>query len=595
MKADGSTATDPTPHLAVRRAIRSQSPGAVGWRTPALIAIAGVLTLSLRGVFEIGSRPTSNVPDAEAFIFEPSATSPLLIFGATLWMLARRSNWIAHSLGAQPMRAAGALALVAGTGLAFWSWAVAVPDFLLPALSCLMIGSSLWLGGIAMLRVVWLPAVFLLFAYPLPVAFVNHVVYPLQLLAARVATEVLQLAGQSVLMYGDRIAFRNVVFHVIESCSGLRGTMTIFMSAVLYVELFHKSRLRSILIVAASPLIGLFINQVRVLTIVLNPYASIASVHMAQGLLMIVVAVLMLALLDSILDRVLPTPSPRPVRRPTTQPLPSGRLVVLAGLSVALLAGSFFVERPSAKRLSVPLSRLPAELEGKRAKGLSVDRQFLGSTTFRQWVHRRYGEGMSAVEVFIAADDGRDGGVGFLSPKILVLDTAWDVAEQGWTTLADGREIRWLDLRSSGSRKLAWHWTVGVESPAVEFLRGITALDRSRWARERPAVVVRLATPLPLVGGPQARLDAEARLVAMHTAVTTSLGEISPDLFSNLLDSRDPLDAVVRVASERLPSIARTRALPAESDPRGAHLLGSWRCDILGRARKRDRGGFPPV
>lgn len=593
MRADGSTATDPA-RLPEARATRSRAPGAVGWRAPALIAIGAVVALSLRGIFAIGSRSTSNVPDAEAFIFEPSATSPVLIFAATLWMLARRSHWLADSLGAPPKRAAGALALAMSAALAFWSWAVAVPDFLLPALTFLMIGAGLWLGGMAMLRVVWLPAVFVLFAYPLPVAFVNHMVYPLQLLAAKITTAVLQLAGQSVLMHGDRLAFRSVVFQVIESCSGLRGTVTIFMSAVLYVELFHRSRLRSALIVAASPLIGLFINQVRVLTIVLNPYASIASVHMAQGLLMIVIAVLMLALLDSILGRILPAPQRRPVRRrPDARPLPPGRLVALGGFALALLAGSLFVEPWSAKeRLSVPLSRLPAELAGMRANGLSIDKQFLGSTTFRQWVHRRYGEGAAAVEVFLAADDGRDGGLGLLSPKTAVLDTGWDIEAQGRTALADGREVHWLELRSSGTRKLAWHWTVGVGSPAEEFLRGVTAMDRSRWSREQPAVVIRLATSLPFEGGAQARLEAENRLARMHEAVTITLGQIRPDLFGSPTGSSGSLEEAVGAFSDRLPAIVRATTNGAvKLDPDRVDLLATRWCDIFRRTRERDRDG----
>src|SRR5690606_22529576 len=258
----------------------------------------------------VGAAARSGAPEAEAFMFEPSASSPTLVFAATLWMLARRWHWLRASLGAPPRRLLGSAALAASGALAAWAWAVAVPAFLLPSLSFLLVGAGLWLGGTAALRVLWLPALFILFAYPMPVAIVNHVVYPLQLAVAKTTSWILGLGGSEVLTEGDRLAFRGVVFQVIESCSGLRGTETILMSSVLYVELFHQTRLRSALIVAGAPVIGLLANQVRVLTIVLNPYSQIAAVHTAQGLVMIVLAVLMLAVWDALLGRILPAPGP---------------------------------------------------------------------------------------------------------------------------------------------------------------------------------------------------------------------------------------------------------------------------------------------
>jgi exosortase len=172
---------------------------------------------------------------------------------------------------------------------------------------------------------VLLPAVFLLLATPVPGVLLNAVLYPIQLATVKTTTWLLNTFWLGpVLSSGDRIFRDGAVFEVIESCSGVRTVETILMAAFLYHDLFFRSRLQSTLIIAMAPLIGLIANQIRVVAIVLNPYSKFAAVHSAQGLVMIVAAVLMLAALDAALTKFLP-PVPRRRRRRTPQVLPLPR------------------------------------------------------------------------------------------------------------------------------------------------------------------------------------------------------------------------------------------------------------------------------
>lgn len=522
-----STAEPTAPPSAAAPAASRATPraGALGWRGPVLLAIAACAAFAYRGVFAIGE-PTPNMPDAEAFFFEPTASSPTLVFAAFAWMLFRRAHRIRASLGAPPRRVLGALALAAGLALAAWACWVATPSFLLPSLSATLIGAALWLGGTTALRAVWLPALFVLFAFPLPTVLVNQIVYPLQLGVAEAAAWLMNAVGMTAHVAGDRVAFRGAIFQVIESCSGLRGTATIVMSAVLYVELFHRSRLRSALIVAASPVIALLSNQVRVLTIMLNPYSSIAAVHTAQGLAMIVIAVFSLSLVDALLGRLLPDPGPRPrVRLPRREPLRPAALVPLAAVALALLAATVLV-RPwtPPPRTGRPLSTLPVAIDGIQATSLKLDRDFMGSTQFTEWVHRRYGEGERALELFAGADDRNTGAVRLLSPKTGVLESGWTVVEQGRVQLASGREADWFELRVGPRRKLAWRWHLGVGSRAEELARGVFATERSPLRRPGRAVVVRVATPLG--DGQTARAAAEQRLADLAAQVEAELAAI---------------------------------------------------------------------
>jgi exosortase/archaeosortase family protein len=342
-----------------------------------------------------------------------------------------------------------------------------------------------------------LPALFVLFAYPLPLVLVNQIIYPLQLAVTAAAAGMLDLLGFQVAHAGDRVAFNGALFQVIETCSGLRGTATIVMASVLYVELFHESRLRSALIVAGAPVIGLVTNQIRVLTIMFNPYSQIAAVHSAQGLVMIVVAVLLLAVWDSLLGRLLPSPTPRAPRRlPPRTSLPLLRLAVLAGVTLALAAASLVVEPWTTPRPRVqPLSSIQVRDLGA-VESLPIDKQFLGSTAFSEWVHRAYGEGDERVSLFLGGDDRSSGGLRMLSHKTAVLESAWEVEGHGRTRLASGREVEWLELRSGSRRQLVWRWHEGTAGRAEETLRALLATERSPLRSDGRAVVVRLSTPL---------------------------------------------------------------------------------------------------
>jgi hypothetical protein len=274
--------------------------------------------------------------------------------------------------------------------------------------------------------------------------------------------------------------------------------------------------------------IGLLANQARVLTIVLNPYSDIAAVHTAQGLAMIVLAVLMLAAWDALLGRLLPAPGPRhKVRMPARRPLSPLQIAGLGAAALVLLLGSLEIRpwtqpRPPGR----PLSTLPTQMNGEVAEGQRLDKQFMGSTAFSEWVYRRFGKGERAVEVFAGADDRSTGGLRILSPKTAVLESGWSVEDRGVERLDSGREVESFELHSEGKRVLAWRWTEGVASPAEELVRALLFVERSPLRRPGRAVVVRVSTPLGY--GPGARDEAEARLARTADRIETSLEEILP-------------------------------------------------------------------
>mgnify|MGYP002883614574 CR=1 FL=1 len=124
-------------------------------------------------------------------------------------------------------------ALGPGIGLYLWANYVSAPDILIVSLAWVLAGTGLVLGGTRGLRLLLLPACFLVFAIPLPVVLVNHWIWPMQLWTGKAAVWVLGLGGMNPLLHGDIIHTSERTFQVIETCSGLRTVETLIMASVL--------------------------------------------------------------------------------------------------------------------------------------------------------------------------------------------------------------------------------------------------------------------------------------------------------------------------------------------------------------------------
>jgi exosortase len=467
-------------------------------------AVAAVF--AYRGILGIGESP-SNLEGPEAWVFDPAGSSPVIIFAGTAWLLARRWDRIRRAIGAPQRPVAGLAGIAVAAVLCVWSYYTDAGNLLVPSFSLLMMGSALWLGGTVALRAVLLPAVFVLLAMPIPIALVNHFLYPLQLLTAEVAVGVLRLVGLDVHNQADLIHYRGAVFQVIESCSGLRTISTILMSAFLFQDLFYRSKLQSTLLVLVSPLVGLVANNLRVMMIVLNPYSSFAAVHTAQGLVMIVVAVLMLAALDAVLTRLLPPG--QPTRRVRPQPTPSLVRVFALSAGIAAMAATSLLLSPwkAPTEFGAPLGTLPSQLGDFKAESMKLDHEFLGSIGFSEWLHRRYETGAEPVELLLGSDHRVHEYSNFLSDKTAVPGRGWKIVERAPVRFGD-RDMERFVFESSGEQQVVYRWITGVERWWEEALRSVLALDRGPLRRPGRAIVFRINTSF----GPGQRSAAEDRL-----------------------------------------------------------------------------------
>jgi exosortase len=424
--------------------------------------------------------------------------------------------------------------LLPAAALYGWALYVGAQDLLLLSFALFCAGAGAAMGGQAGLRAVFLPAIFLLLLVPMPATLVNQLIYPLQLANAQASAFVLNdLLGIHATSSGTIVTTELKTFHVIESCAGLRTMATMLMSAIVYADLFQRSRRETAILLLAAPLIGAAINLARVLSLMLNPHGDLAEVHTLQGIVMIVSGILLLAALDSVLARWLPADDAylrrwaQPADPKETEGHARGLRAILPLCVVASMTlGSFVIQPWHPERMIwwAPY-KIPMELDDWQAKSVPVDKHSMGSLVPSHWIRRAYRKGSALVEVYVASDNLQGRHTSLLSGRTVLPGPAFSVREQRFISL-DGVEGPVLAsvLQAKSEQMLSYRWLIGASGLATETLRAFLAIDRSDFSEPRRLLLVRISTRVDTALG--GRLRAKTRLLQFADVLVPWLNQI---------------------------------------------------------------------
>jgi exosortase len=117
-------------------------------------------------------------------------------------------------------------------------------------------GLIVWFCGWRTLRALLFPLLLLLLMIPLPGVIYYQIVFPLQILASRLATWILHLLNLfPVLREGNVIVLPSTRLEVAEACSGLRSLFSLLTIAVMYSYLAERRQsIRWILCLLVLPI-----------------------------------------------------------------------------------------------------------------------------------------------------------------------------------------------------------------------------------------------------------------------------------------------------------------------------------------------------
>jgi exosortase len=167
------------------------------------------------------------------------------------------------------------------------------------SLLILLAGLIVLFEGWTFFRAVLFPWAFLILMIPIPTLILQQITFPLQLLASKLATGLLELAGVPVLRQGNVIVLASMPLDVAEACSGIRSLLTLVTLAIIYGYLMEtRVWVRVVLALSAVP-IAVAANSFRVFGTGLlvqywDPDKAEGFFHTFEGWLIFVVALIML-------------------------------------------------------------------------------------------------------------------------------------------------------------------------------------------------------------------------------------------------------------------------------------------------------------
>ena len=176
----------------------------------------------------------------------------------------------------------------------------------------LIVAGLIWtLLGRDVLRAVRFPLAVLLLAIPFPAIIFNQITFPLQLLASKLASNLLPLLGVPVFREGNVIQLPAMKLEVAEACSGIRSLMSLFTLAVFYGYFLEKTTVRRWILALASIPIAVAANALRIVGTGLcvqywDPSKGEGFFHEFSGWVMFVISLSFLYLLHRAMHKFRP-------------------------------------------------------------------------------------------------------------------------------------------------------------------------------------------------------------------------------------------------------------------------------------------------
>ena len=292
-------------------------------------------------------------------------------------------------------------------------------------------------------RALLFPWAFLILMIPLPAIVFNQITFPLQLLASKVATAILQWLGVPVLREGNIINLPAMPLEVAEACSGIRSLMSLATLALIYGYLMERNNSVRVVLALASLPIAVVVNSMRVVVTGLlvqywDPDKAQGFFHEFQGWLMFVASLAILYLLHRAIRLIWPEQAsqsssyradPKQSWSLVTKRSRGLRFGLAAGL-VALTAALLQMRgRAEVFPSRLPFSSFPARLGGWQGKDIPLDKETLqvlgpGDFLLRGYQHANNDE-LPFVELFIAYFASQRTGDTIHSPQHCLPGAGW--------------------------------------------------------------------------------------------------------------------------------------------------------------------------
>jgi exosortase D (VPLPA-CTERM-specific) len=412
-----------------------------------------------------------------------------------------------------------------------------------------LLGVTLGVGGYSLLKVMFVPIIFLLFAIPLPY-FIDAVLsYRLQLISSELGTAFIRLFRIPVFREGNVIDLGIYKLQVVEACSGLRYLYPLMTLGFLAAYFFQAPIWQRAVIFLSTIPITILMNSLRIgivgiLVDHFGPQDADGFLHMFEGWIIFIACAGVLVAEMSLLARfasgkgffqVFYPPKVAPSLPEDQGVGPFGRLPLLGCfllLCATGLATLFVSTRQEILPQRSPFAAFPTELAGWRGKPTSLDTETRTGLGMTDYILSDYvNADRRPVNFYVAYYATQRSGISPHSPSVCIPGNGWQILEFERTSYTVPQSNLSLPLNRvligrGSERQLVYYWfdERGTKI-ANEYISKLYLLRDAMFRNRTDGALVRLTTA---VYPSETEKDAEKRLQAFIQVLMPSLDAYLP-------------------------------------------------------------------
>jgi exosortase D (VPLPA-CTERM-specific) len=415
------------------------------------------------------------------------------------------------------------------------------------SLLILLAGLIILFQGWTFFRAVLFPWVFLILMIPIPNLITSQITFPLQLLAARLSTALLELANVPVLRRGNTIYLASMPLDIVDACSGIRSLLSLVTLSIIYGYLMETRTWIRVLLVCSAVPIAIAANSFRIFgtgLLVQHGYPDLAEgfFHALGGVLIFAVALIMLFAVHRVISLIWKSgpAAPRNVAHMEEQPAGYIRMksnpLLFGIVAVPMLATAIGLLGHSSTEIIPrhdPLSSLPSQIEGWAGTDDTISPEELDKLGHPEYVLRDYQDSSKQqpwINFYIAFFPSQKAGDTIHSPEHCLPGAGWIPASREVIQLnqPDGTSFpanRYV-VAQSGDRQLVLYWfQAHGRAVASAWQAKYYLISDSIHMNRSDGALVRLMTPMLDGESPDA---AQARIMKLGSQFLPLLDSYIP-------------------------------------------------------------------